>query len=142
MDIKTTVRAASLALLLLGWCGCPEAGDTNSGDDDDAGTGAGGAGGAGAGGADAGGAGGAGGADAGGPGDIETMCTVVCEVCFHGNAAWHQDTIENCIPECVADFDDCAPADIPTILECPGGPDCSAGMIGFGTCVAPYTCLL
>ena len=130
MNLKTTVRAAWLALLLLWWCGCSGTGDDDdAGGDDDAGV------------DDAGGDDDAGDDDAG-SGDIETFCTVVCEVCFYGNASWQQDTIENCIPECMADFDDCDSADIPAILECPGGPDCSAGMIGFGTCVAPYTCLL
>jgi hypothetical protein len=59
-----------------------------------------------------------------------------------GNAPWQSEPIDQCIPECIADFDDCSSSDIPAILECTGGPECPAGMMGWATCISPYTCLL
>jgi hypothetical protein len=75
-------------------------------------------------------------------GDIEEFCTVACDVCFMGNAPWQSLPADQCIPECIADFEDCPEEQIPEILECTGGPNCPAGMLDFGFCVAPYTCLL
>ena len=81
-------------------------------------------------------------ADEGGSSEIEHFCNVVCIQCFGGSAPWMSRPADECIPECVADFSDCSPSDIPTILACPGGDSCPAGVMGFATCVSPYTCLL
>jgi len=78
----------------------------------------------------------------GGDADIEGFCEIVCDVCFNGNAPWQSQPVDQCIPECIADFEDCPPDQIPAILECTGGPNCPEGAMGFATCVAPYTCLL
>lgn len=73
---------------------------------------------------------------------IEEFCTTTCDVCFGGTTPWHLLPAEQCIEECVADFDDCPASQIPEILACITGPDCPDGMLGFAICIAPFTCLL
>jgi hypothetical protein len=80
--------------------------------------------------------------DDGGGSDIDKFCTTACEDCFGGDAPWMSRPADECIPECVADFADCSPSDIPSILECTGGDGCPEGPMGFAFCVASYTCLL
>lgn len=74
--------------------------------------------------------------------DIEKFCTTACIDCFGGTTGWNHLPADQCIPECVADFDDCAPGDIPAILTCTGGDGCPEGPTGFAFCVADYLCML
>ncbi|MBW2260727.1 MAG: hypothetical protein JRG91_02050 [Deltaproteobacteria bacterium] len=81
-------------------------------------------------------------ADEGGSSEIAHFCNVVCIQCFGGSAPWMSRPADQCVDECIDDFSDCSSSVIPAILACPGGDDCPAGVMGFATCVSPYTCLL
>jgi hypothetical protein len=80
--------------------------------------------------------------DTGGTSDVERFCTIVCVECFGGTAPWMSRPASECIPECVDDMADCSPSDQAAIMACPGGDSCPAGVMGFATCVGPYTCIL